>query len=85
MRKYDNYAAQLAVLQRADAEDLSNDFVISGVINKFALQFELAWKLLKETLAYEGNAVAASGSPREVLKAAFQWQSAGHQVGYSSS
>lgn len=51
MKKYDNYAAQLAVLERAKDEDLSNEFVMSGVTNKFALQFELAWKLLKETLA----------------------------------
>lgn len=71
MKKYDNYAAQLAVLERAKDEDLSNEFVMSGVTNKFALQFELAWKLLKETLAYEGVAAAASGSPREILKAAF--------------
>ncbi|MCI8425462.1 MAG: nucleotidyltransferase [Adlercreutzia sp.] len=71
MKKYDNYVAQLAVLQRAKDEDLSNEFVMSGVASKFALQFELAWKLLKETLAYEGNAVAASGSPREILKASF--------------
>ena len=71
MKKYDNYAAQLAVLERAKDEDLSNEFVMSGVTNKFALQFELAWKLLKETLAYEGVAAAASGSPRESLKAAF--------------
>lgn len=71
MKKYDNYAAQLAVLERAKDEDLSNEFVMSGVTNKFALQFELAWKLLKETLAYEGVAAATSGSPREILKAAF--------------
>ena len=71
MKKYDNYAAQLAVLERAKDEDLSNEFVASGVTNKFALQFELAWKLLKETLAYEGVAAVASGSPREILKAAF--------------
>lgn len=71
MKKYDNYAAQLAVLERAKDEDLSNEFVMSGVTNKFALQFELAWKLLQETLAYEGVAAAASGSPREILKAAF--------------
>lgn len=71
MKKYDNYVAQLAVLRRAKDEDLSNEFVMSGVANKFSLQFELAWKLLKETLAYEGNAAAASGSPREILKASF--------------
>ncbi len=44
---------------------------MSGVINKFSLQFELAWKLLKEALAYEGESVALSGSPRDILKAAF--------------
>lgn len=71
MKKYDNYASQLAVLSRTKDEDLTNEFIMSGVISKFALQFELAWKLLKETLTYEGNAVAASGSPREILKAAF--------------
>lgn len=71
MKKYDNYVSQLAVLERAHEEDLDNEFVMSGVTNKFALQFELAWKLLKETLTYEGVASAASGSPREILKAAF--------------
>ena len=71
MKKRDNYVAQLTVLQGAGLEDLSNEFVVSGIINKFALQFELAWKLMKETLAYEGDMAAASGSPREVLKAAF--------------
>ena len=60
MKKYDNYAAQLAVLERAKDEDLSNEFVMSGVTNKFALQFGLAWKLLKETcLLY------TSPSPRD--------------------
>ena len=71
MKKYDNFTNHLAVLARAGEEDTRNEFVVSGIINKFSLQFELAWKLLKETLAYEGNAVAASGSPREILKAAF--------------
>lgn len=71
MKKYDNFVSQLAVLRQADQEDLQNEFVLSGVTNKFSLQLELSWKLLKETLAYEGNAAAASGSPREILKAAF--------------
>ena len=71
MKKHDNYVALLTVLQGAGLEDLSNEFVVSGIINKFTLQFELAWKLMKETLAYEGDMAAVSGSPREVLKAAF--------------
>ena len=29
------------------------------------------WKLLKELLTYEGRAEAATGSPREIIKAAY--------------
>lgn len=71
MKKLDNYASNLAVLEGASGQDLSNEFVKSGVIGKFSIQFELAWKLLKATLAYEGVAEAASGSPRQILKAAY--------------
>lgn len=70
MKKYENYAAALDVLRRAPEQDLSNEFVQSGVIDKFAVQFELGWKLLKRLLAYEGESVSATGSPRDVVKAA---------------
>lgn len=70
MRKFDNYSSALDVLVTAPAQDLSNEFVQGGVIDKFSLQFELGWKLLKQLLAYEGDAVAATGSPRDIIKAA---------------
>lgn len=73
MRKYDNYASALAALRRAPEQDLTNEFVQSGIIDKFELQFELGWKLFKALLAYEGDPVGASGSPRDVIKAAFQY------------
>lgn len=69
MRKYENFASALSVLERASEQDLENEFVQSGVIDKFSLQFELGWKLLKRLLAYEGEAVAATGSPRDIIKA----------------
>lgn len=72
MRKYENFARALAVLEDAPNQDLSNEYVKSGLISKFSLQFELSWKLLKRLLAYEGDAVAASGSPRDVVKASFR-------------
>lgn len=71
MRKFDNFVSNLEVLKRAGDEDLTNEFIISGIINKFFLQFELSWKVLKELLDYEGRSVAKSGSPREILKAAY--------------
>lgn len=71
MKKYDNYVSNLDVLKRADEQKLDNEFVISGIKDKFCLQFELSWKLLKELLTYEGRAEAATGSPREIIKAAY--------------
>ena len=71
MKKFDHFASNLAVLERARAEDLENEFIISGVIEKFYVQFELGWKVLKELLKYEGRAESNSGSPREIIKAAY--------------
>jgi nucleotidyltransferase substrate binding protein (TIGR01987 family) len=61
------------VLRRAKEQDLANEFIQAGVIDKFSLQFELGWKLLKDLLRYEGVASAATGSPREILKAAYRY------------
>ena len=71
MKKYDNYVSNLDVLKRADEQKLDNEFVISGIKDKFCLQFDLGRKLLKELLNYEGRAEAATGSPREIIKAAY--------------
>ena len=75
MKKFDNYKRNLSVLSRAGEQDLSNEFIIGGIIDKFSLQFELGWKVLKELLRYEGVAIAATGSPREILKAAYRSES----------
>ena len=71
MKKFDNYVSNLAVLSRANEENLQNEFVISGIIDKFFIQFELGWKVLKELLRYEGMGIANTGSPREIIKAAY--------------
>ena len=72
MKKFDNFISNLEILQKAENEDLKNEFIISGIIDKFFIQFELSWKVLKELLRYEGKSVANSGSPREILKAAYE-------------
>lgn len=71
MKKFDNYATHLRVLERADRERLDNEFIISGIIDKFFIQFELGWKMLKGLLAYEGSAAASTGSPRGIIKEAY--------------
>lgn len=73
MKKYDNYVSALASLREAPQQDLDNEFIQSGIIDKFELQFELGWKLFKALLAYEGDPVSASGSPRDTIKTAFQY------------
>ena len=70
MRKYENFSSALKTLYTASSQDLENEFVQSGVIDKFSLQFELGWKLLKELLAYEGDRIAATESPRDIIKTA---------------
>lgn len=55
MKKYENYVSALNSLRKAPEQDLGNDFIQSGIIDKFGLQFELGWKLFKALLAYEGR------------------------------
>lgn len=71
MRKYDNFASHLQILSKASNEDLTNEFIISGIIDKFFIQFELGWKLLKVLLAYEGKSIGPTGSPRAIIKASY--------------
>ena len=73
MQKYDNYVSQLNILKQADTQDLTNEFIKSGIIDKFSLQFELGWKLIKELLKYEGVDIAVTGSPCATIKAAYRF------------
>ena len=72
MKKFENYCSNLNVLSRAGQQDLTNEFIIGGIIDKFHIQFELGWKVMKEFLKYEGSQVANTGSPREIIKAAYR-------------
>ena len=56
MRKFDNYDSALETLKLAPNQDLENEFVQSGIIDKFSLQFEFGGKLFKALLSYEGDA-----------------------------
>lgn len=65
-------ATSILLSKAAPHQDLANEFVQEGIIGKFSLQFELGWKLLKALLAYEGDAQSATGSPRDIIKAAWR-------------
>ena len=75
MKKYDNYKSHLRILQTSDQQDLGNEFIIGGIIDKFFIQFELSWKVMKELLTYDGVAAGRTGSPREIIKEAYRFYS----------
>ena len=53
MKRYDEFVRHLSILRQAREQDLTNTFIVSGIIDKFFIQFELGWKLLKELLLSE--------------------------------
>lgn len=59
MKKFDNFSSNLNVLKCAEKENLENEFIISGIIDKFILQFDLCWKVLKLCLKYEGKFISS--------------------------
>lgn len=72
MKKFDNFISHLAILQKSPEQDLNNEFIISGIIDKFSIQFELGWKVLKELLLYEGISGGKTDAPREIIREAYQ-------------
>ena len=47
------------------------EIAIDGTLHRFEFTFELAWKTMKDLMEYNGI-IETTGSPREVLKTAFQ-------------
>ncbi len=71
MKKFENYTSNLRILEQAYYEQLDNEFIISGIIDKFSIQFELGWKMLKTLLTYEGSKIASTVSPRSIIKESY--------------
>lgn len=72
VKKLDAFSNCLSVLLRSDKKS-TDEIYRMGIIGQFHLTFELAWKALREVLLIHGVSTAASGSPREILKAGYQY------------
>lgn len=73
MRRFQSYKNSLKSLSEARERDMSDSFVLSGTSAKFSITFDLAWKTMKDILIeYYAITDFVAGSPREVLKKAFQ-------------
>ena len=73
MRRFQSYKNSLESLSEARDRDMNDSFVLSGTSAKFSITFDLAWKTMKDILIeYYAITDFVAGSPREVLKKAFQ-------------
>ena len=73
MKKYENLCAALTNLRAVfDYEEPYNNVVLTGMVALYEICFEQSWKAVKEILENNGVAAGQSGSPRQILKAAYQ-------------
>ncbi|MFR5602330.1 MAG: HI0074 family nucleotidyltransferase substrate-binding subunit [Lachnospiraceae bacterium] len=73
MKKWDNFCASLKNLKEIyDYQEPYDNVILSGLVALYEICFEQAWKAMKEVLLAEGIEEGKTGSPRQVLKGAFQ-------------
>ncbi|MDD3747076.1 MAG: HI0074 family nucleotidyltransferase substrate-binding subunit [Anaerostipes sp.] len=73
MRKFDNYCAALENLKDIfEYSEPYSNVVLTGLVALYEICFEQSWKAMKEILEDQGFAEAVTGSPRQVLKTAYQ-------------
>ncbi|MGN0599545.1 MAG: HI0074 family nucleotidyltransferase substrate-binding subunit [Oscillospiraceae bacterium] len=73
MKKYENFSRALANLKEG-AETKEPYTVVEqvGIAGLFTICFEQSWKLIKEILDNHGRSDERVGSPRAVIKLAYQ-------------
>ena len=72
INRYSSYCNCLDGLKEAKNRDLSDDFILSGTIQKFNLTFDISWKVMKDIIVKYHMIQYASGSPRDTLSQAFE-------------
>lgn len=74
MKRFEERKQDLAKATKRLKEALyeeETEIAIDGTLHRFEFTFELAWKTMKDLMEYNGI-IESTGSPREVLKNAFQ-------------
>lgn len=73
MRKYENFCAALQNLSEIyEYEEPYNNVILTGLVALYEICFEQSWKAVKEILQENGFAEGQTGSPRQILKTAYQ-------------
>ena len=73
MKKYDNFCKAFANLKEGSM--LEEPYTIveqTGIVRLFEICFEQSWKLMKEILEEHGRFEERIGSPRAIIKIAYQ-------------
>lgn len=73
MKKYENFCRALANLN--EGAKLKEPYTIveqTGIVGLFEICFEQAWKLIKAVLEEHGRTADKIGSPRAIIKIAYQ-------------
>lgn len=73
MKKYDNFCNALHNLKDIyDYEEPFGNVELTGMVGLFSVCFEQSWKAMKELLEDSGYDSAQTGSPRHIIKTAYQ-------------
>ncbi|MCQ2529276.1 MAG: nucleotidyltransferase substrate binding protein [Saccharofermentans sp.] len=69
IRRFESFQKSLDSFAGVRNRDITDDFVLSGTVQKFTITFDIAWKVMKDILIQlYGVSDFATGSPRETLK-----------------
>ncbi len=73
MKKYENFCNALTNLKDIyDYEEPYGNVELTGLVGLFEVCFEQSWKAMKEILENDGYDSAQTGSPRHIIKTAYQ-------------
>lgn len=73
MKKYENFCAALNNLKDIYGyHEPYDNVVLTGLVGLYEICFEQAWKLMKDILEKHGYEGAATGSPKLIIKTAYQ-------------
>ena len=68
----DNFQEHIQLLQQAREADLTNPFVCHGIVHIFQEAFDLGLMAFREALKRDGQGMAAMGSAKELIAAAYE-------------
>ena len=72
IERFNSFKKSLQALERMrDRDDLTDEYTMSGAVQKFNLTFDISWKVMKDIIVnYHKISDYATGSPRETLRMA---------------